>query len=149
MRMSRNSLFAAGFTAMAAVALPVAVQANTPPAAGAAQTPGTDPSVMVFNQKIQNGQLHVDYAYLPSNGYVVVYGSGSDGKVERSPIGHQEMNAGSHLNFKVKLDKQPAEGASLWVSIYEDKGAKAGFDKQTDASVWGDKIPSQNQVVVQ
>ena len=114
----------------------------------ATQGAATEPSVMVMNQTLQDGQLNVDYAYLPKKGYAVVY-AGKDGKAIGEPLGHVALDAGSHVKFKIKLDKAPAPGTALWVALYEDKDGKDGFDRQADASLWGDKLPYENRVIVQ
>lgn len=115
----------------------------------ATQGDKTEPSVMAMNQKLQDGHLAVEYAYMPTKGYAVVYGADKDGKPIREPLGHVELDQGSHVKFKIKLDKAPPAGAKLWVSLYQDKDGKSGFDKQADASIWGDKLPAENQIVVQ
>lgn len=118
-------------------------------AQAATQGAATEPSVMIFNQKLQDAQINVDYAYLPTKGYAVVYGSDKDGNPASEPLGHTALEAGSHVNFKIKLDKAPPQGTRLWVSLYEDKDGKAGFDRQADASLFGKKLPYENHIVVQ
>lgn len=115
----------------------------------ATQGDRTEPSVMVLNQKVQEGHLFVEYAYLPRKGYAVVYGADKDGKPIREPLGHLSLDQGSHMKFKIKLDKEVPSGTKLWVSLYEDKDGKSGFDKQADASIWGEKLPAENQVTIQ
>ena len=133
---------AGGLSALLIVSLAVTANAAT-------QGAMTEPSVMVLDQKISDGHLMVEYAYLPEKGYAVVYGADKDGKPIREPLGHLSLEQGSHSKFKIKLDKATPAGAKLWVALYKDKDGKAGFDKQADAAIWGDKLPAENQVIVQ
>ena len=107
------------------------------------------PSVVVLNQKVDNGAVFVEYAYLPDKGYAVIYGTDKDGNPIREALGHLELGAGDHRKFEIKLDKSPPNGAQLWVSLYTDKDGKAGFDRDGDLAIWQDRIPAENQIVVQ
>lgn len=107
------------------------------------------PSVVVLNQKIDDGNIFVEYAYLPEKGYAVIYGADKDGNPIRESLGHLELAAGDHRKFKIKLDKAPPAGSKLWVSLYTDKDGKAGFDNRGDMAIWQDRLPSANQIVVQ
>ena len=134
--------------AAAAFALPVALAGGIAHAATAsAQT--TEPSVMVFDQTIRDGKVSISYAYLPKNGYVVVYGASADGKSSGEPLGHTELKSGDHRNISVKLDRVPAAGTKLWASLYEDRDGKAGFVKGSDVSLWqGGTPPLENSFVI-
>lgn len=114
-----------------------------------AATSATEPSILAMNQKIKDGQLAVDYAYLPAKGYAVVYGTDADGKPLKEPLGHVELGAGSHFGFSIKLNGEPPKGSKLWVSLYADKDGKAGFDRSRDVSFWTERLPSENQITVQ
>lgn len=115
----------------------------------ATQGAATEPSVMVLNQKVRGGELLVEHAYLPEKGYAVVYGADKDGNPIREPLGHIELGQGAHTKFNIKLNQDPEPGTMLWVSLYTDKDGKAGFDKQSDVSIWGDKLPYENKVTIQ
>lgn len=108
----------------------------------------TDPSIVAFDQKIANGHVVLDYAYLPTNGYAVVYGADKDGKPIKEPLGVVELEAGDHRDTKIKLNTEPAEGSKLWVSLYSDKDGKPGFDRKGDVSFWQSELPAENQIVV-
>ena len=142
MKTIKSQLIAGGLSALFVGALAMTANAAT-------QGDKTEPSVMAMNQKLQDGHVLVEYAYLPKKGYAVVYGTDKDGKPIREPLGHLALEQGSHLKFKVKLDKEPPAGSKVWVSLYEDKDGKSGFDKQADASIWGDKLPAENQITIQ
>ncbi len=142
MKTFKGQIIAGGLSALLVGAFALTANAAT-------QGDKTEPSVMALNQKLQDGHLFVEYAYLPRKGYAVVYGADKDGKPIREPLGHLALEQGSHMKFKIKLDKEPPAGSKLWVSLYEDKDGKNGFDKQADASIWGDRIPAENQVVIQ
>lgn len=109
----------------------------------------TPPSVLVLDQTPKDGKVLVEYAYLPNDGYVVLYGADKNGQPIRGPIGHAELKAGSHIKFNVKIDKPPQSGDSMWAALYVDKDNKPGFDKTADASIWNDKLPLENRFVVQ
>lgn len=109
----------------------------------------TQPSVLAMNQKIDNGHVVVDYAYLPSSGYAVVYGSDKDGSPLKEPLGTLELAAGDHRGIKIKLNSEPQKGSKLWVSLYHDKDGKPGFDRQGDVSYWPSQLPSENQITTQ
>lgn len=120
----------------------MAVHAATPAGAGV-------PSVLAFDQKAQGNQVSINYAYLPENGYVVIYGVGKNGKAIREPLGYAEVKAGDHRNMAVTLNAAPASGTQLWASLYRDKDSKAGFDKAADQSWWGTNLPAEGRFVIQ
>ena len=97
----KPQLIAGGLSAVFLGALAMSANAAT-------QGDKTEPSVLVMNQKISEGHVSVEYAYLPLKGYAVVYGADKDGKPIREPLGHLALEQGSHLKFKIKLDKRSA-----------------------------------------
>jgi hypothetical protein len=109
----------------------------------------TDPSVIAFSQRFEKEHFVLDYAFLPSNGYAVVYGADKDGKPIREPLGIAELKAGDHRGVRIKLNSTPEKGAKLWVSLYSDKDGKPGFDRKGDVSFWQGDLPAENQVTVQ
>lgn len=135
------------FAALGLSALLVGGVATFAHAATSATT--TPPSVMVLNQKLDQGHVFVEYAYLPENGYAVVYGSDKDGNPIRESLGHLELAAGDHRKFKIKLEKAPPPGSKLWVSLYTDKDGKPGFDRKGDMAIWQDRLPAENQIVIE
>lgn len=141
MKQFKSQFLAAGLSALFLAGITASAHAAT-------QGAETEPSVMVLHQKISGGELMVDYAYLPKKGYVVVYAADKEGNAVKEPIGHLALDAGSHVKFKVKIDKVPEPGTKLWVSLYEDKDGKEGFDRQADAALWN-KLPYENHIVVQ
>ncbi|MDX2307251.1 MAG: hypothetical protein NW216_03330 [Hyphomicrobium sp.] len=106
------------------------------------------PSVLVFNQKPAGNAISIDYANLPTNGYVVVYAGDGKGGKTGEPLGHAELKAGSHMDIKVELKSPPAAGSTLWASLYKDKDGKEGFTPGADKPVW-DKVPLQNEFKVE
>lgn len=130
------------------VAAAHATTATSPAPTTAASKYSSEPSVLVFDQKPTGDQINVDYANLPSNGYVVIYSSGADGKVAKDVVGHAELKAGDHRNFKVKLTSVPQPGSALWASIYVDADGKPGFDDKKDSSIWSSGIPSGNRFLI-
>lgn len=142
MKTFKAQMIAGGISALMLGSLAVAANAATQGAA-------TEPSVMVLDQKASGSELLVEHAYMPEKGYAVVYGADKDGNPIREPLGHIELGQGAHTKFKIKLNKEPAPGTKLWVSLYKDKDGKAGFDKQADAAIWGEKLPYENRVTIQ
>lgn len=131
---------------LAAVAA-VAVVASS--ALAATTAPPTDPSVLVFDQPLSGEQVNVSYAYLPRDGYIVIYGADTTGKPVGDPLGSATAKAGSHVNVKVKLDKPPTAGSKMWVSLYDDKDGKPGFVKGPDTAVWNaGRLPMENQFTI-
>ncbi|MFT3732159.1 MAG: hypothetical protein QM780_12200 [Hyphomicrobium sp.] len=98
----------------------------------------TPPSVIVFNQKPKEGEINVTYAYLPSAGHLVIHGSNSSGKANDSVIGSTKLDAGAHNNVTVKLDKNVADGTSLWASL-------TNADKRP---FWKTSLPLQNEFLI-
>jgi hypothetical protein len=113
-----------------------------------AETSAIPPSALVFDQKPQSGQVMVEFAHLPSDGYVVLYAAGTDGQPIREPIGHVELKAGDHRNISVKLSTAAQSGTQMWAALYTDKDGKPGFDKTADASIWNDDLPLENRFVI-
>lgn len=113
-----------------------------------AEVSATPPSVLIFDQELQNGVITVEYAYLPINGYVVLYSADKNGQPIRDPLGHVELKAGDHRNIAVALNSSPQSGQSMWAALYVDKDGKPGFDKTTDVSIWNDELPLENRFVV-
>lgn len=109
----------------------------------------TPPSVVVLNQKFDDGSVFIEYAYMPEKGYAVVYGTDKDGNPIREALGHLELAAGDHRKFKINLDNTPPAGAQLWVSLYTDKDGKPGFDRNGDVAIWEERLPAENQIIVQ
>lgn len=138
-----------------AAALAVATLAAAPALAvktdGAAATGGspTPPDIIVFNQKLNGKSIDVAYAYLPSPGYLVVYGMDASGKATAEPLATLPLAAGDHRNVKVEFSKAPAAGTALWASLYHDVDGDKSFDKAKDRSFWGEQQPLVNQFQVQ
>ena len=129
----------------AAALVPIIIVGFT--CAAQAETAAKPPSVLIFDQKLRNGEVTVEYAYLPTNGYVIVYGADKDGKAIREPLGHVELKAGDHRKFAIKLTTAPPVGESMWAALYVDKDGKPGFDRTADASIWNDKLPVENRFI--
>lgn len=133
---------------LAATGMLFVANATTATTTGAAPTVATEPSVLVFDQKIASNEVTIDYANLQRGGYVVIYSSSADGKPNKDALGHSPLKAGDHRNVKVKLSAAPQPGSVLWASLYVDTDGQAGFDKSKDNSVWRDAIPSSHRFVV-
>ena len=118
--------------ALAATAHAVTSEAGAP----STQSSMSPPSVLTFDQKPDGQSVLLRYAYLPKNGYVVIYGSGADGKPGDDPLGNIALNAGDHRDIKVKLDAAPAAKSQLWTALYEDSDVDAKFDKAKDKPLW-------------
>jgi hypothetical protein len=102
-----------------------------------------NPSLIVFNQKLDGKTIDITYAYLPKPGFITVYES-KDGMASGKPIGVAEMPAGDHRNVKVNLTRSVKAGTPLWVSLAEGSGKS--YDASTDKSVWAmDELPAANR----
>jgi len=119
-------LFAVPMSAYAVVENPSSTMSQTPP------------SVIVFNQKPKDGQINVTYAFMPSAGHFVIYGSNGSGKANDSIVGSVKLDAGAHNDFSVKLDKDVPAGTSLWASL-------TNSDKQP---FWKKSLPLQNEFLI-
>ena len=109
-----------------------------------------DPTVTVFNQKVQGQSVTVSYAHLPKAGYIVIYGSEADGKPTGEPLGNVALKAGDHRDFKVELKAAPKPEMRLWAAYYEDKDGDAKLDKSKDTAFWpGGKLPWENRFQIQ
>ncbi|MBS0251774.1 MAG: hypothetical protein JSR78_12010 [Proteobacteria bacterium] len=105
---------------------------------GASTMSQTPPSVIVFNQKPKNGEINVTYAFMPSAGHFVIYGSNGSGKANDNVVGSVKLDAGAHNDFSVKLDKNLPAGTSLWASL-------TNSDKQ---SFWKTSLPLENEFFI-
>ena len=105
---------------------------------GASTMSQTPPSVIVFNQKPKNGEINVTYAFMPSAGHFVIYGSNVSGKANDNVVGSVKLDAGAHNDFSVKLDKNLPAGTSLWASL-------TNSDKQ---SFWKTSLPLENEFFI-
>lgn len=133
---------------LAAFSIPVAANALTGQAGGT-QSAGTEPSVLVFDQKLAGGQVNIDYVYAPQKGHIVVYGSDQAGKPSDKPLGTASVPAGSNNNIKVKISEAPQAGQRLWVSLYADGNGNSNFDRGADKSLWpAGSLPAENAFVV-
>ncbi len=131
-----------------AAALGSTLLAATTIAAHAATSPNP-PSVLFLNQKAEGKSISIEYAHLPSNGYVVIYGADENGKPVRDALGYAELKAGDHRDVKVELSRTAEAGQRLWASLYSDRDQKPGFDKKADLPFWGGQLPLQNQIIIQ
>lgn len=105
------------------------------PSGTASQTP---PSITVFNQKPKSGEINVTYAFMPSAGHLVIYGSNSSGKADKDVVASMKLDAGAHNNIGVKLDKDLPAGTSLWASL-------TNSEKQP---FWKKQLPLQNEFII-
>ena len=109
----------------------------------------TPPDITIFDQKPADGSVLVKYAYIPKDGYIVIYGAGSDGKAADDPLGSVALKAGDHRDVKIKLSEPPASKTTLWAAMYEDGDNDQKFDKGKDKPVWSASLPAQNRFSIQ
>lgn len=114
----------------------------------AAAVANAPPSILVFDQKPAGNSVSIDYANLPADGYIVVYGADASGQRTGNPLGYLPLKAGSHMDVKVELGAAPKAGMPLWASLYKDKDGKEGFNKAGDKPVW-QNVPLQNAFNIQ
>ena len=133
--MPRPNLARAFAASLMIVGLPISAYAVVENS-GATST--TAPSVIVFNQKPKAGEINVTYAFMPSAGHLVIYGSNSSGKPDKDIVGSVKLDAGSHNDVAVKLDKDLPAGSSLWASL-------TNAEKQ---SFWKTSLPLENEFII-
>lgn len=143
----KQGLVAMGFALMTAPLFAASGLALTPAKDSTAAT--TPQSVLVYDQKINNKTVIIKYAYLPKDGFVVIYGSDASGKITGEPIGSAALKAGDHRDLRVTLANEPKAGTKLWAALYDDSDHKSSFDK-TDKPLWAmNKLPLQNMFKVE
>jgi hypothetical protein len=150
-RTAKYAFLATGLALLMTPALTTTATANSPeaPKAGA-QTSLTEPSVLVFNQKTEGKSVLINYTLMPKPGYVVIYGSGADGKPTGDPLGHIHLTAGDHREIKVDLKSEVPAKTQLWAAMYEDKDGDTKLDKSKDQAFWaGSKLPYENKFQIE
>lgn len=112
----------------ASVALATAVSAATEERA----TENVTPSVIAMDQKLQNGEVSVTYAYLPGDGRLTILSVDPDGNAAPTVLGSTDLSAGDHRNVTVKLSETPQQGAQLKARIEASADQPfAGSDERT------------------
>lgn len=108
------------------------------------------PSVLAFDQKSSDKKIVVDYAHLPSAGYVAVYGTDAAGKPKGEPLGYSKIDAGEHRQLSIVLNDQPASGDRLWLSLYKDTDSDPSFKPGSgDKPVWSKmELPAENKIII-
>lgn len=108
----------------------------------------TPPSVLVFDQKMDGNDVLIEYAYMPADGYILVYGADKNGNRTAEPLGKLALKAGDHRRFTVPLTSPPAAGAAMWASLYANVDGKPGIDRSQDKSFWAQALPMENRFTV-
>lgn len=142
MRNSHKALFVAML--FGAAAAPSASYAAT------GETATAPPSVLAFDQKLQDSKIVVDYAHLPTAGYVAVYGTDKDGKPMGEPLGYSKIDAGEHRQLTISLNQQPKSGQRLWLNLYKDADSDPTFKPGSgDEPVWSKgELPAENMILI-
>ncbi|WP_439541181.1 DUF7282 domain-containing protein [Hyphomicrobium sp.] len=145
-------MYRSGLGAAALLCAPLFVMnAFAAPQAPKAQAAGealTDPSVIVFDQRSGSKAVSFSYVYLPTDGYVAVYGSDAEGKAKGDVLGYAPLPAGDHRNVSVDLGKELTSGMILWGSLYQDVDGDKKLDKGKDTAFWPDGKPLENRFSV-
>ncbi|MDS0258431.1 type II secretion system F family protein [Haloarcula sp. S1CR25-12] len=82
-------------------------------------------SMTVQDASVSDGQLTVDSTSMSSGGFVVVHAQDADGEV----IGVSSyLEAGSHSDVKITLDKQPPDGQPLVLVAHQDTNDNRQLD---------------------
>jgi hypothetical protein len=93
---------------------------------------GFTPSVIAMDQKLQNDEVSITYAYLPKDGRLTILAVAPDGKGEPTVLGSTDLSAGDHRNVKVSLTEAPQQGAQLKARVEASEGEPfAGSDDRT------------------
>ena len=142
MRQAHKALFVAML--FGAAAAPLATHAATNDA------DPLPPSILAFDQKAADKSIVVDYAQLPSAGYVAVYKTDKSGKPTGEPLGYTKIEAGDHRQIKVPLAEKPSSGDRLWVALYKDSDKDPTFSpSKGDTPIWSKtELPPEGMIVV-
>ena len=90
------------------------------------------PSVIAMDQKLQNDEVSITYAYLPRNGRLTILSVSPDGDGKPTVLGSTDLSAGDHRNVKVQLNEAPQQGAQLKARIEASADTPfAGSDERT------------------
>lgn len=131
---------------LAGLTLAAAVPAATAFAVTAQSGFATEPSALVFDQKISGDSVDVSYINMPVKGFAAVMKSGANGAPSNEALGSMPLNAGNHHSVKIKLTQAPKTGDKLWVTLYP-----AGADNKFDPAakpVLGAVPPAESTFVV-
>jgi hypothetical protein len=74
---------------------------------------GTPPSVIAMSQKLKGDSVSITYAYMPKDGTLDIFAVGSNGKIEKTPLGKTALTKGDHRNVSVTLASAPKPGTKL------------------------------------
>ena len=88
-------------------------------------------SVLAFDQKAAK-EITVTYAFLPRDGYAVVYRGGTAIKPGTEIIGSTPLKSGDHRDVKIALSEPLKPGQRVWVKLHEDKDGDGAFKKGAD-----------------
>lgn len=141
----RSLATAVTFASALLIAPAFAVQAPDSKAAAAA----TDPSVLAFDQKAEGNKVKLTYAFLPQDGYVVIYAGDDKDKASGDPLGSAALKAGDHRDVMITLKTAPTAKTKLWATLYRDTDGDGKHKSGTDVSLWGEKLPLENQFMIQ
>jgi len=126
-----------------------AVPAYATSAAATAPAMSTTPaSVLAMDQALNGNEVMIEYAYMPADGYLLVYSADKDGKKVGDPIGKLALKAGDHRKIKVTLLTAPPPGTALWASLYGNADGKPGVDRAQDKSFWAQAVPIENRFYI-
>lgn len=120
----------------------IAMESQAPAAEAQAQTPA---SVLTFDQKVEGNSVMIKYAYLPTNGYIAIYGSDEAGKRAGEALGYVALNKGDHRDVPIKLSGDLKTGTVLWTSLYKDVDDDKKLDVKTDAPFWTAELPTSGR----
>jgi hypothetical protein len=143
--MTRNTIFACAIGLLMIGGTTLSANAASPVAPDQSQTP---PSILVFDQKVDGSEVLIEYAYMPSDGYILVYGADKDGNKKGEPLGKLALEAGDHRKFKVPLTSAPPAGSAAWASLYANVDGKPGIDRNQDKSFWAQALPMENRFLI-
>lgn len=86
------------------------------------------PEIDVSDQKLVDGKVIVDRAFLKTDGFIAIHESERVEDLSRSsPIGHAALGAGSNFKVEIKLSKPVASGSTLFAVLHADADADGRF----------------------
>lgn len=108
--------------------------------------PGSSPpSVLAMDQAANGKAVAMTYVFLPTDGYVAVYGVDDAGKKTGEALGYTPLAKGDHRKVKVELATAPKAGAKLRATLYKDVDKDKKLDVKKDQPFAADERTAEGQ----
>jgi hypothetical protein len=85
--------------------------------------------IAVADQKLLQGKVVVDRAFLKSDGFIAIHQSDANGNLVRAwSIGHIPLESGLRFNVDVRLLQPVASGTKLFAVVHRDTGSAGRYE---------------------